>query len=101
MRSAQDACSDLGNYELHNVLPHRRMRMRKRVELQAHIPCTPSCSPKPCSVRLCRAKEVGGNSGNYEIRTAFPHRAYADPHETLRAARLTPNATVFIKPTVL
>mmetsp|Transcript_27606 Transcript_27606/g.60406 ORF Transcript_27606/g.60406 Transcript_27606/m.60406 type:complete len:406 (-) Transcript_27606:721-1938(-) len=33
----------------------------------------------------------------YELRTAFPTRAYADLTETLQAAGLTPNATMFLR----
>jgi hypothetical protein len=33
----------------------------------------------------------------YEIRSAFPPRKYDDPNETLRAAGLTPNGTLFLK----
>ncbi len=35
--------------------------------------------------------------GRYEIRSAFPARAYADEEETLRAAGLVPNATLFLR----
>ncbi|GFH09495.1 UBX domain-containing protein 11 [Haematococcus lacustris] len=45
-----------------------------------------------------RAKQKEGErTTNYEIRTAFPPRAYTNPHETLRAAGLIPNATLFLK----
>ncbi|KAJ9527692.1 hypothetical protein QJQ45_025966 [Haematococcus lacustris] len=45
-----------------------------------------------------RAKQKEGErTTNYEIRTAFPPRAYTNPQETLRAAGLIPNATLFLK----
>lgn len=33
----------------------------------------------------------------YEIRSAFPSRAYINPAETLRTAGLIPNATLFLR----
>ena len=33
----------------------------------------------------------------YEVRTAFPAKAYTDLGETLRSAGLVPNATVFLR----
>jgi len=33
----------------------------------------------------------------YEVRSAFPSRAYLDPEETLRSAGLVPNAAVFLR----
>lgn len=45
---------------------------------------------KPLPFYACRGK-------NYEIRTAFPQRAYADLTETLRDAGLVPNATLFLR----
>ncbi|KAG2427986.1 hypothetical protein HXX76_011972 [Chlamydomonas incerta] len=40
-----------------------------------------------------------GHAGTaYEIRSAFPARAYADEAETLRAAGLIPNGTLFLRP---
>lgn len=35
----------------------------------------------------------------YEIRSAFPARAFIDPQETLRQAGLVPNATLFLRTT--
>ncbi|KAG2443096.1 hypothetical protein HYH02_009510 [Chlamydomonas schloesseri] len=40
-----------------------------------------------------------GHAGTaYEIRSAFPARAYADESETLRAAGFIPNGTLFLRP---
>jgi hypothetical protein len=35
--------------------------------------------------------------GPYELRTAFPARAYTDLSETLRDARLIPSAALFLR----
>eukprot|EP00955_Chlamydomonas_euryale_P064155 358866-Chlamydomonas_euryale.AAC.2 len=43
------------------------------------------------------AKAGGGGAKAYQMRTAFPARAYDDVGETLRAAGLVPNATLFLK----
>ena len=45
------------------------------------------------------AKEQGkpAPAGGYEIRSAFPARAYAEAKETLREAGLVPNATLYLK----
>ncbi len=36
-------------------------------------------------------------SNHYEIRSAFPAHTYGDADETLRAAGLVPNATLFLR----
>ncbi|KAF5839235.1 hypothetical protein DUNSADRAFT_1269 [Dunaliella salina] len=40
---------------------------------------------------------TGTKTGAYEVRTAFPAKAYSDLSETLRSAGLVPNATVFLR----
>lgn len=42
------------------------------------------------------AKAAAPNT-KYEIRSAFPARAYVEVHETLRQAGLVPNATLFLR----
>jgi hypothetical protein len=45
------------------------------------------------------AKEQGkpAPASKYEIRSAFPARAYSEAKETLREAGLIPNATLFLR----
>lgn len=53
------------------------------------------------SLRACidthRAKLKPPADKGYEIRSAFPARTYTDAAETLRAAGLIPNATLFLR----
>ncbi|KAG1676817.1 hypothetical protein FOA52_010326 [Chlamydomonas sp. UWO 241] len=53
------------------------------------------------ALRRCIDAHRGGASQppgkQYEVRSAFPARAYADESETLRAAGLMPNATLFLR----
>lgn len=43
-----------------------------------------------------KARLPSKNTG-YEIRTAFPHRAYTDPRSTLQEEGLVPSATIFLQ----
>ena len=101
---------------------HIRAAKGQRLEgpRQQRVVGTPACrapdalhnvhAPRPpCVCSLClpaQAKEAAGAKGPapprapgapYEIRSAFPQRAYTDMEETLRAAGLTPNATLFMR----
>lgn len=40
-----------------------------------------------------------GSTGGFELRTAVPPKAYSDDNQSLRAAGLTPNATLFVRRT--
>ncbi|GLC38226.1 hypothetical protein PLESTB_001085400 [Pleodorina starrii] len=55
------------------------------------------------SLRACinaHHAKAGVSGMSYEIRSAFPARAYTDEAETLRAAGLVPNATLFLRAAV-
>ena len=47
--------------------------------------------------KLTKEQGKQAPTGKYEIRSAFPARAYSDSKETLREAGLIPNATLFLR----
>jgi hypothetical protein len=48
-------------------------------------------------IKLAKDQNKPAPSSQYEIRGAFPARAYSEAKETLREAGLVPNATLFLK----
>ncbi len=52
---------------------------------------------RKCINQHLKGSGGGQKPGAYEIRSAFPARAYTDEVETLRQAGLIPNATLFLR----
>lgn len=52
---------------------------------------------RKCINQHLKGSGGGQKPGPYEIRSAFPARAYTDEVETLRQAGLIPNATLFLR----